>query len=77
MTRLRRVRARSAVLGLAALAAVDVGNMDFDVRNPILEPGEALAYLLFEAGVAVIVAGNLIVGTNLDEHRYSPSLPFL
>jgi hypothetical protein len=41
--------------------------MDFDIGNPPFEAGEALLDLLLEAGVAVVVAGNLVVGVDLDK----------
>src|SRR3954466_11710311 len=67
----------AAQIAIAALRAVDVRDMDLDVGDPILEAGEALADLLFEAGVAIIVARDLVVGAYLDEHCLTPSLALL
>src|SRR4051812_14181186 len=44
----------AAQIAIAALRSVDVGDMDLDVGDPVLEAGEALADLLFEAGIAII-----------------------
>jgi hypothetical protein len=46
--------------------------MDFDVRDPAFEAGEALPDLLFDAVVALCVACDLIVGMDLDEQGFSP-----
>ena len=59
---------------MAALRPVDVGDMDLDVGDPVLEPRHALADLLLEAKVALGVALDLVVGMNLDEQAHSPHL---
>jgi len=59
---------------MAAARAVDVGDMDLDVGDAVLEAGEPLADLFLEPTVAAIVAVDLIVGVDLDEHVHSPLL---
>src|SRR4051794_1226932 len=65
---------RAPEVGMAAARAVDVGDVHLDVGDSALEAGEPLPDLLLEARVAFIVAGDLVVGMDLDEQAYSPAL---
>ena len=51
----------------AAARSVNVGYVNFHVGDPALEAGQPLPNLLLELGIAVGVAGELIVGVDLNE----------
>jgi hypothetical protein len=62
----------AAKVGGASPRSVYIGNMYFDVRDTALEAGEALADLLFDAGIALGVTVDLVVCMDLDEQCGSP-----
>ncbi len=59
---------RTAQVRGAAPRPVDVGNMNFNFGDAPFEARQPLTDMLLELAVPLRVAGQLIVGMNLDEH---------